>query len=495
VSIDDAPIPLHAMPEPAPIPLDAFPDWVADFVRAVAVEHQVPTDFPALFVLGVAAVGGGGRVWVQVPGRNWREPTNLYVAAALPSGFGKTPVINQVRQPLIATTEALVAEATPALQRNATARTVLRTRLKQAERQAAAADNDTDREQLLSQAAELRQQLAQVGPVLPPRLLAGDATPEAIAAVLAANDNRIGIISDEGGIFDLLSGRYGTRVWLDPYLQGHSGGRIETDRIGRGEGHEHHVVDSAHLTVAVGLQPDVIAELNASGRLVGRGLLARFLYANPCAAVGHRNPNPPPAPEGVIATYRTNMSAVLADLCCGPFTGPTTLTLDTDALDAFTAHRSSIEAGLRPDGRLTELHAWGNKLAGHTLRIAGLLHLLRHPTNTTPLTIPPGTLADAIRISNALIDHALSIHDLMGETPRLADARRLLTRLHDTGAGSVCTRSAMRLVSSFKTAEQAGDAIQTLLTYGWLQKTPSDGAPHTGRPRAPEYTVVHPDST
>jgi hypothetical protein len=75
--------------------------------------------------------------------------------------------------------------------------------------------------------------------------------------------------------------------------------------------------------------------------------------------------------------------------------------------------------------------------------------------------------------------------------PGLADARRLLTRLHDTGAGTVSTRSAMRLVSSFKTAEQAHDAIHTLLTYGWLQKTPSDGAPHTGRPPAPEYTVVH----
>ena len=80
-------------------------------------------------------------------------------------------------------------------------------------------------------------------------------------------------------------------------------------------------------------------------------------------------------------------------------------------------------------------------------------------------------------------------------TPGLADAHRLLPRLHDTGTDPVSTRSAMRLASSFKTAEQAGDAIHTLLTYGWLQKTPSDSAPHTGRPPAPEYTVVRPDRT
>jgi hypothetical protein len=151
---DAGPIPLRVMPNPSPIPLDAFPSWVSEFIRGLAVEHQVPTDFPALFVLGVTAVGGGGRVWVQVPDTNWREPTNLYVAAALPSGFGKTPVINQIRQPLTATAEQLAAEALPALQRNATLRTVLRARLKTTERAAAAAETDTDRDRLVTEAID-----------------------------------------------------------------------------------------------------------------------------------------------------------------------------------------------------------------------------------------------------------------------------------------------------------------------------------------------------
>ena len=41
-----------------------------------------------------------------------------------------------------------------------------------------------------------------------PRLVADDITPEAAASLLAEQGGRLAIISAEGGIFDIIAGRY-----------------------------------------------------------------------------------------------------------------------------------------------------------------------------------------------------------------------------------------------------------------------------------------------
>ena len=49
-----------------------------------------------------------------------------------------------------------------------------------------------------------------------PRLVADDITPEAAASLLAEQGGRLAIISAEGGIFDIIAGRYSngdTRTW------------------------------------------------------------------------------------------------------------------------------------------------------------------------------------------------------------------------------------------------------------------------------------------
>src|SRR5262249_1024142 len=69
---------------------------------------------------------------------------------------------------------------------------------------------------------------------LAPRLWTQDVTPEKLGMLMADHGERIAIISDEGGIFDILAGRYSRGVPnLDLFLQSHAGAPYRVDRANR----------------------------------------------------------------------------------------------------------------------------------------------------------------------------------------------------------------------------------------------------------------------
>jgi len=48
---------------------------------------------------------------------------------------------------------------------------------------------------------------------------------------MADNDEKMSVLSDEGGIFDILAGRYNGGIPnLDLFLQSHSGSSVRVDR-------------------------------------------------------------------------------------------------------------------------------------------------------------------------------------------------------------------------------------------------------------------------
>jgi replicative DNA helicase len=67
-----------------------------------------------------------------------------------------------------------------------------------------------------------------------PRWLVDDATPEALAGLLATY-GRIALLSAEGDVFDQMAGRYNQAAGpnLGVYLKGHAGDLLKVDRRGR----------------------------------------------------------------------------------------------------------------------------------------------------------------------------------------------------------------------------------------------------------------------
>ena len=225
-------------------PVGTFPSWVADHVRSVAVFTQTPPDLPAAVALAALATACAGKIGIQVRGP-WREPLNLFVVASLPPGSRKSAVFRAITDPLYAAERMLVEQDEPEILQAETMLKIASSEAKHRADQAAKADKADERDRLQAEAVNLSQHLAQLEAEAKPRprLLADDITPEAAAVLLAQQGGRLGVLSAEGGLFQILAGRYSAGMAnLDLFLKGHAGDALRVDRQvrrspHRGRGH------------------------------------------------------------------------------------------------------------------------------------------------------------------------------------------------------------------------------------------------------------------
>lgn len=218
------PIPLNVQPKLPPFPTHALPGWLANYVAAVAEETQTPPDMAGALALSVLSTASGGRSVVQVRGR-WREPTNLFVVVALGPANRKSSVFAAMTRPLYEAEKSLVegasltiveAEVTAKMAREAADKTAA---------QAAKAEGP-ERDNLIAEAIGLAQVAETLTVPARPRLLADDATPEVITTLLAEQGGELAVMSAEGGIFDIIAGRYSGIPNMEVFLKGHAGDRL-----------------------------------------------------------------------------------------------------------------------------------------------------------------------------------------------------------------------------------------------------------------------------
>ncbi len=140
------------------------------------------------------------------------------------------------------------------------------------------------------------------------RIVADDVTPEAVGTLLAEQNGSLSIVSAEGGLFDIIAGRYTGALNMDVWLKGHAGDLLKVDRKGRPPEY----IRQPALTVALMVQPTVLDLIAAHQQFRGRGLLARFMYAFPVSKVGHRKIGPKPVSEDVREAYAQTLTTDLA---------------------------------------------------------------------------------------------------------------------------------------------------------------------------------------
>ena len=86
-------------PEPKPLPLDALPKVLQDMARTSHEATQAPLDSAIGAVLGGVSVAIVGKVEVEIRAdTDWRKPAHEYIGIQQPSGTGKSPLINMVRE-------------------------------------------------------------------------------------------------------------------------------------------------------------------------------------------------------------------------------------------------------------------------------------------------------------------------------------------------------------------------------------------------------------
>ncbi|MFC7243680.1 YfjI family protein [Catellatospora aurea] len=475
----DVPVPVGTnSTAPPPFPLDVLPRWARDMVEGVATFTQTDTSMGAGVFLSVMSTCGGRRLVVEgKPG--WVEPVNSYIATVAAPGERKTPVHGAITRPLFQAQKQMADQIKPMMEQEAARRDIAQRAAEQARATAAKADADK-RDAATAEALAAVLAVEEITVPTLPRLIIDDHTPEALVSRMAENGGRIAVISDEGGIFDTLAGRYSGTPNLDPYLKGYSGGHLSTDRQSRaGE-----TIEDPALTVGVMTQPSALRKFGSNAELFGRGLPARFWFILPRSLAGYRDQDSPPVPVSVAARYESTVRILATTLA--EWDGPRVLTLTDEAGRVRAAAAETIEEQLRPGGALHDVREWANKLFGAMLRLAGLLHLAHHPTDAWERQISGETMSQAAQVTAWLIAHYTAALALVHGDPAGETAHDVLAVLVAKDMRTFSRRELHRRVQrKLPRAEQVMSVLATLAQHGWVRTT-ADGD-YELHPDAPTY--------
>ena len=483
----EPPISFGATGEVPRFPVEVLPSWLGDYVGTVATATQTPPDLAGMLALAVLATVAAGAVEVE-PRPGWREPLCLFIAVGMDAGTRKSGVFTALTRPVADFERQQATAALPGITETATLRRIADQAASTAETaagKAPASQQEEARAEAIARVAEAAN--ITVPPV--PRWLVDDATPEALAGLLATY-GRIALLSPEGDVFDQMAGRYSQAAGpnLGVYLKGHAGDLLKIDRRGRPPEY----VQRPCLTIGLAVQPDVLRGLASRPGFRGRGLLARFLYSLPPSLVGRRQAGAPPVPKPVANRYTLELQALAARLSTSLVEDVPVLTLDRSAAELLLAFERELEPRLAAgSGDLAHLAGWAAKLAGATCRLAGLLHLASHLRYSWAQPISASTFTGAIQLAGYLIEHARAAFDLMGADHRIDDARWLLDWINRTNRTQFSRRDAHQAARGrFPKATDLEPALRLLEEHGYLRRVdpepPRD--PHgRGRPASPRF--------
>lgn len=485
----DEPLPLTGEELPG-FPVDALPSALRDYASAVGVSTQTPVDMAAVAVLSVASACMRNNY--KVEGKSdWHEPTNIYSVIIAEPSERKSAVISLASRPVdeyvreyndAHRVDFEMSKATRQKLENRRNSLISQSR-KKGEAEAAADFDDALRDAV--------KRLVEFEEVKPMRVYVDDTTPEKLTESLAENCGAISIISSEGGIFDVLSGAYSSKVNIDVFLKAYSGENISVDRIMR----QSVTVNEACLTILLSVQPVVIGELMGNRTFRHRGLTARFLYSHPKSFVGTRSLDSETIPEKVYSSYRSLIRNLLDEKRGGK---AEVIRLDAGARDVLSSYYDWVEKMLT--GEFSMYSDWLGKLVGNTLRIAGIIarcSLLKRDVgdafleDDAPVSISRRVMEDAVRIGKYFLVHAVNAYGVMGVQSEFRNALMVLEKLKEYKKTRITRRDIMRSCRWIGTADEAQSVLGILEDYGYVRLAAVDSVDRSrnGRPKNAVYAV------
>ena len=466
-----------------PFTADLFPGFLGPMVEAVSRATETPIELAGMLGLAVASACCAKKV-VVCPEPGYIEPVNIYTAVGMESGNRKTAVLHRMSKPLMDWEHSEAEQLAPEVSRVLSGRKTQQARIDLLRKKAAKAPVNSALDIEISQ---LEASLPAV-PVLP-RLWVQDVTPEQLAVVMAQQGERIALLSDEGGIFDLLAGRYNGGVPnLDVFLQAHSGASVRVDRGSRSP----LLMRCPALTVGISPQPQVLQNLAQQPGFRGRGLLARFLYALPTSLLGHRALRAYPVSAHVEDDYVAGILRLLRLEPSINYQGeptPWRLELSPSAYRCWKDFQRGTEALMKEGGKLYQIRDWGSKLPGAAARLAGILHCVSSSGDELLPTIEVSVTERALNIAAALIDHTLAVFDLMQRDPVIEDATRILRWIQRQDTSTFSCRDCFRAHQAhFRKVDAMQPSISLLEQHGYIRLLPKAQTGH----RPSNVYSVHP---
>lgn len=258
-------------------------------------------DFASVALVGAGDIEVGADLFKIKPG--WTVSLNIYATVIARPSERKTPALQVMAHPLYIFKREENHRLVPLIAEQQMKRDILNKQILNMKEALAKSALKTDKPASFDDITELQYQLSDLEreAVKPLRLLSDDCTPEALVSLMAVNDGKIGIISDEGGIFDTIAGKYSNgKVNMDVFLKGYDGSSLRVDRKGR----DKEDINRPLLTMLLMVQPLVLETIMKNPNFAGRGFLSRPLYALPKTRMGHREYRTPPISPEAEQAYR-----------------------------------------------------------------------------------------------------------------------------------------------------------------------------------------------
>lgn len=466
--------PILAVKEPdysssaAPFPINTLPVALRDMVATVSDVYQVPLEMAGPVVLGVLSTACLKKFAVREMNGHM-NPLCLYIAVSAESGERKSST-------LAALTEVLRAYEQEFNRLHAA--DIEKTML--AERRLKCLKNQAGkREDAESQYLAAKAEFDVMDKVYPLRLAVDDTTMEALTQTLAKNSERGAIIAAEGGILDILAGRYSPKLNIDILLHAHCGEPHSVDRIMRPS----ETLAHPELAIVLAVQPDVVRAFVENPTFAGRGLLARFLFSPCTSRIGARHYTVDSIPAGTQKAYDDTIWALLEIPV--PAT-PAVLEFSGDANNELTDYFDYFETILEEDvNRSVDGAA---KHIGTVIRLAGLIHVVNDPAAAKPIS--DDELLKAIELGEFFRKSAESIFSDSACSAQQSDKAFVLKVVKKkmlAVSGKTDFSAAMR--GRFRKAEQLDRVLRELAADGFL-KIESEKSGEAGRPF--EMVIVNP---
>ncbi len=420
------------------IPTHWLPGVLGEFAEALAQASETPSALSVMTILGVLSTALAGQYAVS-PKTGWIEPINIYTLIALPPANHKSLVVRACTQPLWHWEREQKKQRETDIKRQRAARKTEERILENLRSKAAKTEDSAEQKRLFEAIIQQEMALTEIMPL--PVLFTNDATPESLTHLVAEQGGKLAIFSDEGGILETLAGLYSHgSANIDILLKGIDGGEVRVHRKDRS------AILNPYLTVVLTVQPVVMQNMAGKRAYLGKGVLERFLYVLPKSHLGYRTHNTPPLSASIQAAYDQAIITLLNEQAT-PSTQTARetmrlLTLSVQADRAWRDFQMQLETELRPEGLLGSYQGWGGKLAGFTLRLAGLLHVAEQGLTVDCIT--ESTMQNALQLAQALRLHALAVFQWMNRDAPFEDAQTVWQWIQTRQEGSF-TQAEIRL--------------------------------------------------
>lgn len=459
-------------------PVDSLPPVLRYMVAEAAENLQVDPGMTAVAGLAVAALCVQ-RKFEFNPKPGWKVPLNLYATVIARPSERKTPALQVMTRPLYAFEKEENQRRAPLIEQYQVKRDILNKQISNTKEALAKSTPKTEKAVSFNDIEELQYALSDLEreAVKPLRLLADDVTPEALISLLATHDGKMGIISDEGGIFDTMAGKYSSgKVNMDVFLKAYDGSPLRVDRKGRTE----EQIENPTLTMLLMVQPTILETIMKNQDFAGRGFLSRPLYALPKSRAGHREYRTPPISSKAEQAYTATITALLSIPELGE---ARIISISPEADQEAERFFNVLESRLGDDfGDLNDLEGWAAKYHAQVMRIAGIIHCCLHYQDSAQFPVSLDTMKAAQKIGEYFLAHTQAAFQSIGlsESQEVKGAKYILKRIHATKSYLTTKRELFQECDGqIHSVEEFDPCLNILVERGYIRvdKIPTGGRP------------------